>query len=251
MSTIFASPMQVTEPAECSFYHSMQIPGFGPVVGEWDLRCDTAGLLGHIDWRGKRVLEIGPASGFLSFWMEQQGAEVVAVDLPDDPPGIYLPRDDADPVQVGRERREHIQRMKRSFWFAHRAFGSRVRVYYGDALRLPQELGRFDVALVANTLVHCRDPMGILAACSRLTDGTVVVVEAEYFKADGPIMYFVPTDENRAVDTWWFFSPAVFVNALGALGFRHSRVSYSSAWCEPTKADRKMFTVVASRTAQP
>ncbi len=243
--------MQVTELAECRFYHSMEIPGFGPVVGEWDLRRDTAGLLGHIDWRGKRVLEIGPASGFLSFWMEQQGAEVVAIDLPDQPTDIYLPRDDVDWVRVNSDRRERLQRQKRSFWLAHRAFKSQVRVYYGDALQLPQELGRFDVALVADTLVHCRDPMGILAACARLTDGTMVVVEAKNFHADGPIMYFVPNDENRIVDTWWFFSPAVLVNALGALGFRHSRVSYSSAWCEPTKVDGKRFTVVASRTVEP
>ena len=46
-----------------------------------DLRGREDSYLGRYDFNGKRVLEFGPANGGLTFWMEQQGAEVVALDL--------------------------------------------------------------------------------------------------------------------------------------------------------------------------
>jgi protein-L-isoaspartate O-methyltransferase len=78
---IYAEPRFVDDLSECYFYHTMDIPGYGCVRGEWDLRGKEAELLGGVDFRGKRVLEIGTASGFLCFYMERQGAEVVACDV--------------------------------------------------------------------------------------------------------------------------------------------------------------------------
>ncbi|GAI92786.1 unnamed protein product, partial [marine sediment metagenome] len=66
---------------ECYFYHTMDIPGFGCIQGPWDLRKVAHEYLGSVDFKGKRVLEIGTASGFLCFYMESLGAEVVACDL--------------------------------------------------------------------------------------------------------------------------------------------------------------------------
>ena len=40
--------------------------------------------MGKVDLRGKRVLEMETASGFLCFYMESKGAEVVAYDLSPD-----------------------------------------------------------------------------------------------------------------------------------------------------------------------
>src|SRR5262245_36618662 len=77
----YAVPRTVTDPADCYFYHTMEIPGHGLVEGEWDLRPGVEAYLGGIDFRGKRVLEVGTASGFLCFQMEARGAEVVAFDL--------------------------------------------------------------------------------------------------------------------------------------------------------------------------
>ena len=37
--------------------------------------------LGKVSFAGQRILEIGPASGFLTFEMEKRGAEVVSVEL--------------------------------------------------------------------------------------------------------------------------------------------------------------------------
>ena len=45
------------------------------------MRPNLKKYLGGVDFRGRRVLDVGCASGILSFYMERQGAEVVSFDL--------------------------------------------------------------------------------------------------------------------------------------------------------------------------
>ncbi len=59
----------------------MDIPGAGEVKGHWDLRDCIKPYLGDYDFKGKRVLDVGAASGFLTFSMEKQGADVVSFDM--------------------------------------------------------------------------------------------------------------------------------------------------------------------------
>src|SRR5947207_1423195 len=67
-------------PADCDFYHRFEVPGLGETDGAWDLRAGAAEYQGHAALAGKTVLEIGPASGFLSFWMEARGASVTCLE---------------------------------------------------------------------------------------------------------------------------------------------------------------------------
>ena len=57
--SIYTEPRTVTKLADCLFYHSMDIPGYGSVDGAWDLRGTVDEYLGGIDLEGKEVLEIG------------------------------------------------------------------------------------------------------------------------------------------------------------------------------------------------
>ncbi len=66
------------ELAECLWYHTMDLPGIGMVDGSWDLRETIDNYLGRVDFAGKRCLDIGTASGFLTFEMERRGASAVA-----------------------------------------------------------------------------------------------------------------------------------------------------------------------------
>jgi 2-polyprenyl-3-methyl-5-hydroxy-6-metoxy-1,4-benzoquinol methylase len=59
----------------------MSVPNYGEIAGQWDLRGCEHQYLGDVAFAGKRVLEVGTASGHLCFWMERQGADVVAFDL--------------------------------------------------------------------------------------------------------------------------------------------------------------------------
>jgi hypothetical protein len=41
----------------------MDLPGYGTMPGEWNLRAGVREYLGGVGLRGKRVLEVGTASG--------------------------------------------------------------------------------------------------------------------------------------------------------------------------------------------
>src|SRR5262245_55680025 len=121
----YAAPRTVTDLADCYFYHTMEIPGHGLVKGEWDLRAAADAYLGGVDFRGRRVLEIGTASGFLCFTMEQRGAEVVAFDLSPEHAPDLIPSPDTDPARRVRDHREHVRKLTNGFWLCHRALASR------------------------------------------------------------------------------------------------------------------------------
>ena len=76
----FGSPRNITDPRECFFYHTMDLPGLGLQVGMWDLRGNVATYLGDQSFAGKRVVDVGTASGYLCFEMENRGADVIAFD---------------------------------------------------------------------------------------------------------------------------------------------------------------------------
>src|SRR5574343_1592721 len=77
----FETPWPKPTVEECSFYSTMQYPSGFQAVGEWELGEYLHRYTGKQDWKGKSVLEVGPASGQVTFWLEQQGAQVTAVDV--------------------------------------------------------------------------------------------------------------------------------------------------------------------------
>lgn len=83
------------------------------------LRVHAEQYLGGIDLNNISVLEVGPASGFLSFHMESQGASVTYVE----PPLSYLwdtvPFGGYDFVSWRREFTAEIQQVRNSFWYVH------------------------------------------------------------------------------------------------------------------------------------
>src|SRR5271165_1314532 len=77
----YVKPWPVPDIKDCYFYHRMDIPGLEEVKSSWDLRGCIGPYLGDYDFKGKRVLDVGSASGFLTYSMEKAGAEVVSFDM--------------------------------------------------------------------------------------------------------------------------------------------------------------------------
>src|SRR5829696_8935405 len=83
-SVEFAAPRRVESPEGCFFYHTMELPTFGVVHGQWDLRGKFEEYVGGVDVAGRSVLDVGTATGFLSFEAERRGAaRVVSHDMSD------------------------------------------------------------------------------------------------------------------------------------------------------------------------
>ena len=103
--------------------------------------------LGQFDFSGKRVLDVGAASGFLTFEMEKRGAEVVSFDMQSgiqwDMVPHYQLRGNLEELYNSFYQKD--QRLKNGYWFAHERLGSKARVSYGDIYNLPDELGTLEV----------------------------------------------------------------------------------------------------------
>jgi len=248
---LYSSPRTVKPEDERHPYHAMDIPGYGPVLNPlWDLRGSESDYLGHVTLAGKRVLEIGPATGYLSFYMESQGAEVVSVELSPDVSWDVVPDPDTELESWSQARRAGMEGLRNSYWFAHERFESRAKVHYGNVYHLPDELGHFDLAVMGSVLLHVRDPLGVVESCARLADALVITEPLHPdLPSDRPAMeWFAPRGEPTP-DIWWRFSPEIirrFVEAVGRTSHRTSPL-VTTAIVDGSPAPAPMFTVVAWR----
>jgi len=251
LTNLFASPRRSINVAECLFYHTVDIPGHGTVPGFWDIRGKESQYLGDVTFQGKRVLEIGPATGQLSFFMERQGAEVVSIEAAADYTfEIFWDSFDIVPQELQEmlnRKREEIERVKNAYWFCHRAFESKAKVHYGSGYSLPRELGKFDVSVLACVLLHTKNPLRIIENSARVTEDKMIIVEPFRESQFAQLAAeFLPTDDRQGWDTWWAFSPKFFVDVLRSMGFGYSKVTFHTQECFGKPAE--LFTVVASRS---
>ena len=232
----------------CDFYHTVELPDGSLTNAQWDLRGGVNQYLGDVDFSGKSVLEIGPASGFLSFHMEKNGAKVTCIEPPIETFWDLVPRADVDLELMKNRFGSHVQRVRNSFWYFHTLNHSNVELYEASAYNIPEQLGEFDMGLFAAILLHCSSPVRMIEAASRRVRNTIIVCDMYHDDLGiAPICSLVPTKDNSIIDTWWRFSPEFFVNYLAVLGFASSRVVRHRQLFVPTNTWYEMFTVVASR----
>jgi O-methyltransferase len=208
---------------DCFFYTLMELPG-EIIPGSWDLRACADDYLGRLDYRGRSVLEIGPASGFLTFMMEGRGAEVTAIEMGNGFLGHPVPHIGTSELLPSRE--DLMRRVHNGFWYSHNKMQSRAKVHYGDAGKPPAELGTFDIGLLGAVLLHSRDPLALLQTCAERCR-TLVITEAWHPWMDGnstPVMRLVPDAENQNPHTWWEFTPALLEAAASIWGFTKTRL---------------------------
>jgi SAM-dependent methyltransferase len=232
----------------CNFYHSVGLPSHGLVRGYWDLRPTVDAYLGGFDFAGKSVLEVGPASGFLSFHMERAGATVTAIEPPMERLWDIVPMPGFDMAAWREQFTASIPGVRNSFWYLHHHSRSSVRLLEADPEQLPPDAGDFDVGLFAAVLLHCRSPISILEGCARRVRSTVIVTELyDATLGELPVCHLLPRPNIPQVDTWWALTPAFVVNALALMGFAHARVTTHHHKREVDGLQIPMFSVVASR----
>jgi len=266
-SSIFAQPRAVSELRDCYFYHTLDVPGHGLVRGSWDLRNRLDEYLGGVEVRDKRVLDLGTASGFLAFSMEQQGADVIAYDLSEKEAWDTVPVAGQDLKAAQDQKRAHIRQLNNGFWLCHSAFRSSVKLVNGSVYAIPRGLGEVDVSILGCILLHLRDPFLALQEACRITKETIVVVErppdlhmllggvlralrlpapASFFWGK-PYMQFLPNRRQRDPgDTWWRLPAKTIIEFLAILGFEDTRLNYHAHIYAGGR--RVLYTVVGRRT---
>ncbi|HMO12622.1 MAG TPA: methyltransferase domain-containing protein [Pirellulaceae bacterium] len=254
--SVFATPQTVENPKDCSFYHAMTIPGLGEVGREWDLRSNISDYLGNQDFRNKRVLDVGTASGYLTFEMERQGADVVSFDMLSGRQWNLVPHfklDDERDQLFDRITDGH-RRLKNAYWYSHRALGSKAKAFYGDVYNISDKIGKFDIVLFGMILSHLRDPFQALYSGARLSQDTVIVTnQTRNEPGEGAKCYFLPNADDESMNrAWWSFTDTCIEQMLGVLGFQvesKKRQSFKQICVNPP-ADRVCTVFVARRVAR-
>lgn len=233
---------------DCLFYHACTLDDGEEVRGEWDLRANTFEYLGEINLTGRSVLEVGPASGYLSFYMEAAGARVTCVEPTMSHLWDIVPFEGFDTESWRHQFNKTITGVRNSFWYLHQQQRSSVRMFEGDPCALPQDFGPFDVGVLASVLLHTRRPLDLLQSVAARVSSTMVITELyDPSMGDAPLSMLMPHRGVKQVDTWWQFTPQFFISALGLMGFTRCKVNYHSQPQPAHDREMKFFTVVGER----
>jgi O-methyltransferase len=235
------------------WYHATELPDGRVLPGAWDLRGHETAYLGGVDVAGKRVLELGPATGYLTFYLERMGAEVVSFEAGFDVSIDLLPVRGVDhPEEALRVMQDTIDRNHDAWWYLHREFGSKATFVQGNIYDMPADLGMFDITLVGAILLHLREPWGALSQAAAHTTETMIVTEPLQDDEQPPesnIMRFSPSAEHHLTN-WWSIYPGAVVSMLSRVGFGRTETTMHSQHhhlAHDTAADavaQKMYTVV-------
>jgi hypothetical protein len=221
---VFAEPRVVCDPAECYFYHSLDLPEIGTVGGAWDLRGRFDDYIDHADLAGKTMLDVGTASGFLTFEAETRGGTVVSFDMDSKERQDFLPYRGEPWYEDKARYREGLnpglETLKNGYWLAHRLFRSSARVFYGDIYALPEELGSFDVIVAGCIMMHLQNPILALESLSRVSSDRIIVIDTISPQDDERVAYL----QSRADDAtghiiWWVYTLGLYKEVFDMLGY--------------------------------
>ena len=258
---------------EFIFYTVQDIPGQSePTNGEWDLRKNVDKYLGNVDFKDRSVLELGPASGFLSFEIEKRGGNVKSIELSlEDDIWDVVPNCKIDWKKEEKEHRENdLRRVQNAYWFAHKAFNSKAKVIYSNAKNITSDIGLYDISLMGCVLLHLQDPFIAIQNMLSVTKEKAIITDLmptgnrkflRFFprviqrmikkvrvNMSGPIVEFLPGSDDSHMFAWWLISPQTIVNMAKLFGFEKTKISYHVQYQNGKPVD--LYTVVCERTIQ-
>ncbi len=229
------------------FYHSFDLSNGVHIAGDWDMSVDIDAYR-LPDVRGKRVLDIGPASGWFSYYLESLGADVTVVETRGYGDFDVYGEDRYTGAQ-GREADRVVDGhpvwfgpVSPSFWAMHEILDSKVKLVNGRIYEVGPDMfpEPFDLVLVLALLVHLRDPIGALRAAHSVCkpDGRCIATAstwAEQDKSTTPMQMLPYTSIDKI--SWWVPNKVAFAHWFKAAGFKEIDVE-TTVQCTP---DRELF----------
>ena len=241
---------------DCDWYHTSVLSDGSVIPGAWDLRGGEEAYLGGTDVAAKRVLELGPATGYLTYWMEDRGAEVVCVDAGFDVPIDILPVPGNDLREIRMGAMRGIGAVQNSWWYLHRERQAKAAMVYAPIYDLPADIGSFDVATFGAILLHLRDPFRALAEAAERTTQRIVVtdlIQDDDVDPEANVMRPDPLGALEHRTNWWALFPGAVKQMLRRVGFPnaettfHTQKHHLAHRLDEPAVDMRMFTVVADR----
>jgi SAM-dependent methyltransferase len=212
-------------------YHSLElldgtvIPGIIPIQNLRD-RLDLWPL--PEDLRGKRVLDIGAASGWNSFECERRGAEVVAVDC------------------VEYEELTAVKRLR----------DSKIEYVLAEVEEItPERFGFFDYVLFFGVFYHLRHPLLAMENVCAVTRGAAFIESYVIDDAPDPArchMEFYETDElGGQIDNWCGPTVSCLMAMARSAGFPGVEFLYANSRRGGVLAERRWAPFQPEPDVQP
>lgn len=192
--------------------------------GAWDIRGLFEEYIGNYFIKGKTVLDVGTAAGFLAFEAERAGARVTAIDA--------LSGAEFDRIHF-RESPYHLDRalhvaqtnqwftkIKASFWYSWYRYRSNVEVVYTPLAHLPYWHRKFDVVFAGAIVEHLSDPISIIGNLAALANEAVIISFTPVIESDVQFMQTANdwTNPNQNF-TFWTLSTALYKRIFENVGF--------------------------------
>jgi SAM-dependent methyltransferase len=211
------------------FYHSFQFSNGCAVTGDWEISRSLDQYQFPGDLRNRRVLDIGPGSGYFAFHFESMGAQVTVLESHGygdfDIYGSYKYTGTRGrlPDRFQRGAPIWFGPVSAGFWKVYDAVGSAViwkngRIYDAAA---PLTGEGFDLVFVGSLLLHLRDPIGALRAVRNVcADLLIATIPTWTDEDENPIpMQRLPYTHIDRV-SWWMPNRAALRHWFLAAGFR-------------------------------
>jgi hypothetical protein len=220
----------------------MDIPGHGTVhdEGSWDLRGRFEDYTNRVPVAGKTFLDVGCASGFLSFEAEKRGAIVTSFDLDR--------IDDSNPLADVPGETALLNKLKNGYRLAHSRLHSNAKTVYGSVFDLPKLIfPPSQITLLGQILVHLSDPLSAIRQASLVTYETLIITEGS-FENDDPIARFKGA-LFPGTRSFWHLSTGLYRQWLGVLEFDIESITKSLYRCNHAAmaGDSEIWTIVAKR----
>ena len=236
------------------WYHAFELPDGTVLPGVWDLRGHESAYLGGVDLAGKRVLELGPATGLPDLLHGAHGRRGGLLRG-----RVRRVRSTRCPSRARTSPRSGCASCRRPSTatttpggtctapWARRPSSSR-----GTSTTCRPISGPSTSPWSGAILLHLREPWGALSQAARRTTETMIVTEPLQDDLDPPesnIMRFSPSAEHHLTN-WWSIYPGAVVSMLARLGFgqtettMHSQRHYLAHDIESDAIDQRMYTVV-------
>lgn len=250
-----APPVEPPTRDQSFFYHSIDLGDAGIIKGQFDLGPHLHNYWAGANFENQTVLEIGPASGFLTARLERAGGEVTALELAQGADWDVIPYRDWDSTEFKIARSTLQMQLRNSFWHTHNALSLDAKLLLGSVYNIPEAVGDFDCSTICAVLLHLRHPLEALEQVTARTKKQIVIAEplpgecldqetidllhganrtgqsdallqrigqlSRAQLADPAALFFRPDHTTQAPkETWWSLPPAAIEAWLGVMGFR-------------------------------